>query len=455
MVVTITGQDFLSIDKQVPIVTFYTVAPGTDSDSDPTSDIGVMTAVALSNCTRVEGGLFEYWNRDILSCAALTGTWTPSLIFSTRTVSASFRLQNPQPCDSGRSGLTMLQVGTPIMTSVSPSLICYPPAVQQQTINLTLSGENFLSYKKGSDRALYPGLVVSDANNVTIPSAVLSLSDCGSQFAYRDVVLQGCGSALVEVVLVPRDFSEPLNLTFTLLNPPLSCAGSASLPLMVSDSPEMDYLDSGDILAVCGVLQYARTVDILGLGFLQILDRLDEADQGLPLVIPNDLLWTSIHAPLSDCVDTTVAGQPVLVCEVSSPRFAPGILALGPNNISLVNSKPLNCAAINPMVLMGAPTTTINSVSPTSVCSTEEQERSMTLQGTGFLSVPQPNLPGSPPMLPVVTVGENVFAGENVVLSSCTDLGDNFLSCNVIQITLPSGLLNRTATVQVSVSHPK
>lgn len=296
-------------------------------------------------------------------------------------------VRNPAPVGCTDSeALNLVIEPPPVLATVEPDLFC----TAEGGVSLVATGTGFLEIAGAR-----PSLQIAGA------SFEATLSQCEPVAGTATTVAQRCRRA---TALVGQGMIAPGAYRVRLQNPATAaCASKELVEVAVVPPPSVSAIEPELTCSAGG----ARTVRVLGEGFIQHQDRLPTVRVGAESYPASAV---ASCAPLSGTLLPNARS-----CRELSFSL-PSTASTGDRDLVVVNPSPPSCrSAPRPMYV--APRPSLATLAPAGRCEGSTGALTVTLGGSDFLTV------GSgTPLSPTVTLGAERF-GASVVSTSCTALG--------------------------------
>ncbi len=403
--VVIHGTDFLEIDGALPAVTL---------------DGTAITSKSIAGCEDL-----PTMDLTVRKCTRLTVEVPQAMAATTDPYQPVIQMTNPEPAgcnDTTTDRLNLLTIAPPPdVQSVEPPLVCIDDGDRE----VTVEGVDFLTI----DGAV-PDVAFINADGSSVPPVSVTAQSCVALDVGGKTV-ERCDELLVVIAQNSVALGQP---DVSVTNPmPAGCNDTESGLLTIIEGPE---ITSAAPPLVC-TDESDRTIVITGSGFVDV-------DGAWPTVTMDGVAVT-VDA-LSGCVNVPVNGLTVQQCDTITVTAPQGALTEGDTEVVVTNPPPAGCAVSNTVVVTVPPPVTITAVDPIGVCVGIAATETLTISGTGFLTID-----GTPFE---VTVDGSPVTPDSV--SDCVNLDVDGLtveSCNTIVVTYDfTGMA--AGPVPIGVSNP-
>lgn len=324
---------------------------------------------------------------------------------------------------TAQSAGALAVIEKPTLASLTPPIVC----LAQGPRDVTLAGSRFLTIEDARPTVVIEGV----AEPFGIDPA--SLTDCTDIPHAGYTTLNHC----TEGTMTLAEGSVPVGYPAVSVRNPetAACVSEEPINLRVVAPPEVTSVEPPLICLQDG----PREVTLHGSGFLTI-------DGVLPTVTFADGVAPTSVA-VAGCSDLPTGGGLVVeVCDELVVTLAQDSLAAGHPDITVENPPPAGCAQVTNGLLTIAPEVAITAVDPIGVCVGQAGVETLTITGSGFLTIDGQRFT-------LRINGEPVTPEE---VTDCTDLdvdGHDVESCNTVVATVDlSGL--PVGPVPIEIANP-
>jgi len=322
---TLTGQGFLSVDGELPMVTIGNVTVTADSAGD---------------CNPVAGTL-----HDAYSCTTLVATLPQNALPEG---SHPVSVTNPAPAAcSSEENVSIAVVGSPEITAPpQPDLVC-----TGEDESLVLTGDGFLDAGGALPSVTIGGQTLQ-------ASSVSGCSDVGG----TQIPTRSCTTLTVDI---PAGTLPEGQLDVSVTNPAPAACSSPPVTLYALPPP---VVDASRPSPPC--TQDPTALDITGSGFAVV--------DGVQPVVEVEGSQVNITS-MSGCTAYPGPAETVQICTGIAVDLPAGLISIGSYSLTVFNPDPPGCQAVFDSAI-GLPPT-IDSISPVRICETGGQ---VTVNGSNF-----------------------------------------------------------------------